>query len=54
MFILHEGGSLKSLILLEVDDFSIASIDKKTEDWIKKELQAKFQFGKWEVGEANL
>ena len=53
VFILHEDGGLKSLILLEVDDFCIASIDKKTEDWIKKELQAKFQFGKWEVGEAD-
>ena len=53
VFILHEEGSLKSLILLEVDDFCIASTDKKTEDWIKKELQDRFQFGKWEVGEAD-
>jgi len=53
VFVMHKEGKLKSMILIEVDDFCIASIDKKTEDWIKEKLQSKFQFGKWEVGEAD-
>eukprot|EP00434_Breviolum_minutum_P029882 symbB.v1.2.026423.t1/scaffold2638.1/size74318/2 len=53
VFVLHEEGKLKSMILIEVDDFCIASADKETEDWIKEKLQSKFQFGKWEVGEAD-
>ena len=49
IYTLHRNGVLRSLILLEVDDFCIASADEEMQRWTQEMLQKRFKFGKWAV-----
>ena len=48
-----EEGGVETLILIEVDDFLIATKDEETQKELQQKLQTRFQFGKWEKGEAD-
>eukprot|EP00959_Pyramimonas_sp_CCMP1952_P320432 6705720-Pyramimonas_sp.AAC.1 len=47
-----ESGRLQSLILIEVDDFAVASDPKALPD-LKRRLTERLKFGKWEEGKAD-
>lgn len=39
---------METLVLIEVDDFLIASRDKKSQEELRLSLQSRFHFGKWD------
>ena len=47
------GKHLRSAILVEVDDFMVASDCESTEEEVKTLLTKRFKFGKWERNEAD-
>ena len=44
---------VETIVLIEVDDFLIASRTKEKQDELKKDLQSRFHFGKWELDTAE-
>ena len=54
IYVRHDAqGELELLILIEVDDFVIASRTDEIQEDAKQDLQSRFRFGKWEVDEAE-
>ena len=45
----HNAQGPLELILVEVDDFVVASKDLKCQEEAKATLQSRFEFGKWEA-----
>jgi hypothetical protein len=46
-------GKIEALVLIEVDDFLIATKNEAIQKELKEKLQNRFLFGKWESGEAD-
>ena len=53
IFVRHDkDNQIEALVLIEVDDFLIATKDKKIQMELKNRLERRFKFGKWEENEA--
>ena len=46
-------NQVQAMVLIEVDDFLIASRDPAVQKELQEKLQGRFRFGKWEKGEAD-